>query len=200
MRSTRYLLTIGAAAALLGLAAGCGGSSGAAPATPAAPAAASPTPGRLVIPASLKPGQPVPAAQKPVLTLTGKISDPNQGRTLVLDQRTLARLGVVKVRLYEPWAKKDLEFRGVWLQDLLAVAGASPAATKLHMTALDDYKVDLTMAEVRAGGIMVAIAAGDGSALPIDKGGPTRIVFMDGVKAGANADQWIWSLATIDVQ
>jgi hypothetical protein len=200
MRSTKYLLSIGAAAALLGLAAGCGGSSGAGPAAPARPAAASPTPGRLIVPASLKPGQAVPAAPKPVLTLTGKISNHNKGGTLALDQRTLARLGVVQVRLYEPWAKKDLEFRGVWLQDLLAVAGASPAATKVHMTALDDYVVDLTMADVRAGGIMLAITDGDGAALPIDKGGPTRIVFMDGVKAGANADQWIWSLKTIAVQ
>ncbi len=200
MRSTRYLLWFGAAAALLALAAACGGSSGGGSADGARQAATSPTPGRVITPATLKPGQAVPAVPKPVLTLTGKISTVNKGRTLVLDQRTLARVGVVQVRLYEPWAKKDLEFRGVWLQDLLAVAGTSPAATKLHMTALDDYKVDLTMAEVRTGGIMVAIAAGDGSSLPIDKGGPTRIVFMDGVKAGANPDQWIWSLKTIDVQ
>jgi hypothetical protein len=200
MRSTRYLLGFGAAAALLGLAAGCAGTGGAGQPAAARPAAASPTPGRVVIPATLKAGQAVPQPQQPVLTLTGKISTVNKGRTLVLDKATLARLGVVQVRLYEPWAKKDLDFRGVWLADLLAVAGASPTATKVHMTALDDYKVDLTMADVRAGGIMLAIAAGDGSALAVDKGGPTRIVFMAGVKAGLNADQWIWSLKTIDVQ
>jgi hypothetical protein len=201
MRSTRYLLGVGAAAALLGLAAGCAGSGGTDARTAAAarPAAA-PTPGRMITPATLRAGQAVPAPAQPVLTITGKISNVNRGRTLVLDRGTLARLGVAQVRMYEPWAKKDLDFRGVWLQDLLAVAGASPSAVKVHMVALDDYKVDLTMADVRAGGIMLAIAAGDGSALPVDKGGPTRIVFMDGVKAGANADQWIWSLETIDVQ
>jgi hypothetical protein len=31
-------------------------------------------------------------------------------------------------------------------------------------------------------------------------GGPTRIVFAKGVKSGANADQWIWSLKTIEVR
>ena len=56
------------------------------------------------------------------------------------------------------------------------------------------------MAEVGAGGIMLATAAGDGSEIPIESGGPIRIIFMDGVKAGANADQWIWSTKIIDVR
>jgi hypothetical protein len=80
------------------------------------------------------------------------------------------------------------------------VAGVGPDATHAHVVALDDYAVDLSLADVRAGGIILATRAGDGSAIPIDKGGPTRIVFMDGVKAGANADQWVWSVKTIDVQ
>ena len=55
------------------------------------------------------------------------------------------------------------------------------------------------MADVRAGGIMLASGDGEGAALPIDHGGPTRIVFMDGAQAGVNPDHWIWSLKTIDV-
>jgi hypothetical protein len=196
----RAALRIGVAAALLGLAAGCGGS----PTTDAAPVpqkAASAAVGNIISQASLKPGQAVPRpAQKPVLTLTGKISAANKGDDVVLDLRTIERLGVVQVRMYEPWAKQNMAFRGVWLQDLLAVAGAGSNATRLQITALDDYKAELTMDEVRTGGILVATRAGDGSLIPIDKGGPTRILFMDGVKAGANPDQWVWSLKTIDVR
>jgi hypothetical protein len=40
----------------------------------------------------------------------------------------------------------------------------------------------------------------DGSAIPIDQGGPVRVVFLDGVEAGKNPDQWIWSIKEIDVR
>ena len=176
----------------------CSGSTADEAAAPA-PTVTAPT-DKIISPASLTIGQAVPAPEeKPVLTLTGKISTGNQKGALVLDQPTLERLGVRQVRLYEPWIKENTEFRGVWLQDLIAVAGVKPDAVKLHIVALDDYAVDLSLAEVRAGGIMVATRAGDGSTIPIDKGGPTRIVFMDGVKAGVNPDQWVWSIKTIDV-
>jgi hypothetical protein len=122
------------------------------------------------------------------------------GRQLVLDHSTVEKFGVEQVRLYEPWTKENLDFRGVWLDDLLAVAGAKPDATKVHIVALDDYAVDLNVADIRTGGIMLATRAGDGSMLPIDKGGPIRVVFADGVPAGQNPDQWIWSLKSIDVQ
>jgi len=200
-RGTQAVLRIGVAASVLGLATGCGGSADTKPGADRRPVAAVESAGQTLSAATLKPGQPVPPpTQRPVLTLTGRISVTNKGRALQLDRRTLDRLGVVQVKLYEPWAKKTLDFRGCWLQDLLAVAGVRPGATRLHITALDDYQVDLTIADVRRGGILLATMAGDGSTLPIDKGGPTRIVFMNGVKAGANADQWIWSLKTVDVE
>ena len=186
---------VAALAAVLALTA-CGSAT---PATKAPVAEA--TTATIVSIATLKPGQDVPApAGKPVFTVTGKISTTNRGGTLVFDQRTVEQLGLVQARLYEPWTKQNLEFRGVWLRDLVALAGVSDQATKLHVTALDDYAVDLNLADVRAGGIMLATRAGDGSAIPLDQGGPTRIVFLDGIAAGANADQWVWSIKQIDVQ
>jgi hypothetical protein len=189
----------GAVAALLGLAGACGGSTTTQTVVPR-PKTTTPA-GKIISAATLKPGQSIPAsAGRPVLTMTGKISATNQAGAIAFDQSTVERLGVEQVRLYEPWVKADLEFRGVWLQDLLAVAGVSADATRVHIVALDDYAVDLTLADVRAGGIMLAVRDGGGALLPIDQGGPTRIVFMAGVKAGANADQWVWSIKTIDVQ
>lgn len=195
---TRTPRRIAALAAALALA-GCGSAT---PATTAAPVPkVKATTATIVSIATLKPGQDVPApAGKPVFTVTGKISTTNRGGTLVFDQHTVEQLGLVQVKLYEPWTKQNLEFRGVWLKDLVALSGASAAATTLHITALDDYAVDLTLADVRAGGIMLATRAGDGSVIPIDQGGPTRVVFLDSVAAGANADQWVWSIKQIDVQ
>jgi hypothetical protein len=167
--------------------------------------AAVPSPGAtfvstVVNPATLTVGQAVAApTDKPVLTVTGLITAPNRRDALVLDLPTLERMGTHEVAVHEPWVKQDLGFRGVWLQDLLTVAGVQSGATRLRVTALDDYSVEFDLAEMRAGGILIATADADGAAIPIDQGGPTRIVFMDGVPAGVNPDHWVWSLKTIDV-
>jgi hypothetical protein len=177
--------------------AGCSHGAGKQAATPTAAATRA---GTVIHPASLTVGQPIalPTA-KPLFTMTGDITSHNQGGTLVLDRATLERLEMSQVRLYEPWIKKTMEFRGVWLQDLLAVAGVDPGATGLHIVALDDYAVDISVADVRKGGIMLALRAGDGSIIPISDGGPSRIVFLNGVQAGVNPDQWVWSIKSITV-
>lgn len=135
-----------------------------------------------------------------ILTLTGRIVAMNAGRSLRFDMPALDRLGVLKVGVYEPWVKQDLEFQGIWLADLLAAARLASDASSLHLTALDDYQIDLTTADVAAGGIFLATKRGDGSPIPVEEGGPTRIVFTGGVASGASPDRWIWSLTTIDVR
>jgi hypothetical protein len=201
MRSKIFSRTVrryAAALALLGLVTACGGHSSNQTAGPAP--AATQALGIVISPVTLTFGQSIPLpTEKPVFTMTGAITASNKAGTLVFDRSTVERLGVHQVRLYEPWNKENEDFRGVWLQDLIAVAGVKPEAVTLHIVALDDFVVDLTLADIRAGGIMLATRAGDGSLIPIDKGGPTRIVFMDGVKAGVNPDQWVWSIKTIDV-
>jgi hypothetical protein len=201
MRSKIFSRTVrryAAAVALLGLVTACGGESATQTAGPAP--AATQALGIVISPVTLKFGQSIPLPTgKPVFTMSGAITASNKGGTLVFDRSTVERIGVHQVRMYEPWNKENEDFRGVWLQDLIAVAGVEPQAVKLHIVALDDFTVDLTLADIRAGGIMLATRNGDGSLIPIDKGGPTRIVFMDGVKAGVNPDQWVWSIKTIDV-
>lgn len=195
----RVLPALGLAAALAATA-GCGGA--AAPPLPADPTSSSASQAPAVVrAATLLAGQPVPVpAGKALLTLTGKVSAVNKNSSVVLDRPGLAQLGLVQVRVYEPWVKQTLDFRGVWLADLLKVAGAAADVSTVRVTALDDYFVDLQMSDIRAGGILLATEAGDGTQIPIEKGGPTRIIFLNGVRAGANADQWIWSLKSIDAR
>jgi hypothetical protein len=59
----------------------------------------------------------------------------------------------------------------VLLSDLLAVADVPESAGKVYMPALDDYKVDFTMADVRSSKMLLATKA-DGAHMPIDKAGP----------------------------
>ena len=198
MRSSRWRTSAVAAVLVL---AGCGnGSAG----TPAAEVTAKPeatTAARVISVASLTPGQTIAKpAGKTLFTVTGKIAVTNHGSGLALDRSTVESLGVVQVELYEPWTKKNTTLRGVWLKDLLAAARVPADATTVHVVALDDYAVDLEVSDVRAGGILLATGLADGSAIPIDQGGPVRVVFLNGVAAGANPDQWIWSIKEIAVR
>jgi hypothetical protein len=150
--------------------------------------------------ATLRPGEAVPApAGVPLISLTGELGSANQGVTVLLDRQTLGRLTQLQLTTYEPWVKKDLSFRGVWLADVLALAGAA-RTSGVRVTALDDYTVDLSAADLRAGGILLATSDGTGADIPVEEGGPTRIVYQRGLRAGANADQWIWSLHSIEVR
>ncbi len=147
--------------------------------------------------ATLRPGEPLPsAAGTPLFTLTGKLGS---RPSLVVDQQVLTGLAQVELRTYEPWVKKELTFRGVWLNDLLAAAGAGPGVS-VRITALDDYVVTLSPADLRDGGVLLATADGTGAPIPLDNGGPSRIVYSSGARAGLNADQWIWSLGTVEVR
>jgi hypothetical protein len=187
--------------AVLAVTAACGGTAGTPSATGVGAGAGADPSSTVVRAATLLPGQAVPAPKgKTVLTITGLVSARNHGSSIVFDQSAIDQLGQVQITVYEPWVKAEVTFRGVWLADLLKIVAAAPAAAGLRVTALDDYRVELTPAEVRAGGILLATKAGDGSAIPVADGGPTRIVFVKGLKSGANADQWIWSLKTIEIR
>jgi hypothetical protein len=169
---------------------------------PAEPAAAARSAAAVVIPpAPRAPGErlPVPAGA-PALTITGRVERGNVGPAVQLDDRGLDSLGRIRIDLYEPWVKQRMGFQGVWLADLLDAAGVDDHAQSLHITALDNYQVDLPLADVRGGGVLLATRTGDGGPIPVADGGPIRIVFADGVEAGTNANQWIWSLTTIDVR
>ena len=192
MRSSavRAALVLGAVAAL---ALGCG---------TAEPAAQAPPPASVVKAPDPDHRSAVPAAPqgRPLLTITGRIGATNGDRALRLDQTGLDRLGLLAMSVNDPWAKQRIALQGVWLRDLVDVARPDTAATSLHLVALDDYQVDLTLADVRNQSIFLATRTGDGTALPVEDGGPTRIVFADGLADRFSPDMWIWNIETIEVR
>jgi hypothetical protein len=172
--------------------AGCGA------AEPAAPA---PPPVSVVSTPELDPSA-VPAAPngRPVLTVTGRIAATNDGGALRLDRAELDRLGLLAMTVDDPWAKQRVELQGVWLRDLVALARPETRATTLHLRALDDYQVDLDLADVRTESILLATRTGDGADLPVESGGPTRVVFADDLAQRFSPDLWIWNIETIEVR
>ena len=200
-RHTLHRLATGAALAAVLAVGGCGSdapksASGPEPASPSSDAATV-----LTLP---------PATGAPLLTFTGKVEGAapapsgggagGGGPAVTLDRAAIDSLNRVELTVSDPFQKKQLGYKGVWLADLLRAVGVPESATNLHITALDDYVVDIPMSDVRAGGIFFAVQNLDGSPIPVSAGGPTRIVFRDGTPSGANSEQWIWSLTTIEVQ
>jgi len=135
-----------------------------------------------------------------VLTVTGRIATTNTAGALRLDAPTLDRMGLVAMSVDDPWAKRRLGLEGVWLRDVVALARPEEGATSVHVHALDDYQVDLTLADIRADAILLASRDDGGVALPVEDGGPTRIVFADDLAPRFSPDLWIWNIDTIEVR
>jgi hypothetical protein len=133
-----------------------------------------------------------------VLTVSGDIGAANKGKTLELDLASLEQMRRVRMEAAEPFLKRRVMFEGVLLSDLLAVAGVPDSASKISLTALDDYKVDFKVADVRSSQMLLATKA-DGKHMPVDRSGPIRIVFPDSSSLGRNPDLWIWSVASMKV-
>jgi hypothetical protein len=148
---------------------------------------------------SLAAGQKISAPQgEVVLTVTGDIGTANKGKKLELDLASLEQMRRVRVEAVEPFLKRRVMFEGVLLSDLLAVAGVLSSASTVSMTALDDYKVDFKLDDVRSSQMLLATKA-DGKHMPVDRSGPIRIVFPDSSSLGRNPDLWIWSVASMKV-
>ena len=142
---------------------------------------------------------PVPTPSgKPVLTITGAVSNHNEGSAVAFDMPALTAMATVTTNIYEPFVKKDMKFTGVPVVNLLARAGISPTATKISLHALDDFQVELKVADLADPEILFATKADD-ALIPVDSGGPVRLIFPADSEVGKNRDTWIWSIDSIVV-
>jgi hypothetical protein len=166
-----------------------------------APTQAAPDPStpQVVDDGTLAAGQKPPAPKgEVVLTVSGDIGTANKGKKLELDLASLEKMRQVRVEAAEPFLKRRVTFEGVLLSDLLAVAGVPDSASKVSLTALDDYKVDFKVADVRSSQMLLATKA-DGKHMTVERSGPIRIVFPDSSTLGHNPDLWIWSVSSMKV-
>ena len=123
----------------------------------------------------------VPAAQadapatstgEVVLTATGGIASP--GGKLDFDLDALKALPAKSVATTTPWTKGAVTFTGVELTDFLAAIGAR--GRTLHCVALNDYAVDIPVADAVRGGPIIAYLS-DGKPMSVRQKGPLWIVY-----------------------
>ena len=96
----------------------------------------------------------------------------NKGRRLELDLASLEKMRQVRLEAAEPFLKRRVTFEGVLVSDLLKVAGVPDSASTVSLTALDDYRVDFKVADIRSSEMLLATKA-DGKHVEVDRSGPS---------------------------
>ncbi|NTW39521.1 MAG: molybdopterin-dependent oxidoreductase [Cellulomonadaceae bacterium] len=125
------------------------------------------------------------------LTITWDGGEPVR---LSIDQ--LEQMRTVEATIYEPFLKRDVTFQGVELPELLMLTGMPDDLDVLHTVALNEYEVDIPADAAMDDAAILATRA-DGELIPIDQGGPTRVVLTSDHPDVRDESLWIWSIATI---
>jgi hypothetical protein len=131
-----------------------------------------------------------PAPDEVVLTLEGNLR-------IELTMAELEGLAVDEVTLDEPFVRRRETFRVIPLAELFALAGIEDGQT-VQTIALNDYRYADSVSALLGAQALLAVAR-DGAPIPMDAGGPIRIVFADDSSYAQTLDAWNWSLRTIRV-
>lgn len=131
-----------------------------------------------------------PKATDVVLTVTGS-------KTVDYTMGELEKLATKTITIVEPFVKKQQTFTGVPLKTLLDAASIG-VGNKVNTIALNEYQFADTVANLEGNDAILAVSR-DGAAIPMDQGGPIRLVYPKGTKYFTYLDAWNWSLRTIKV-
>lgn len=171
-----------------------------------APATPTPAPApvyTVVEEGTLKAGSDIPAPEaETILTVTGKIGAANTGESIEMDLPTIESVGLVDYTVTDPFENKEITYRGVLMSDLLDLWEVPDDAKTLHMVALNDYAVDVPLADLRTYPVIFALQA-DGEYLPVSTRGPAMLVYpYDDFEFEQSVynDYWIWQIKSIEVQ
>jgi hypothetical protein len=153
--------------------------------------------------AALTAGEAVPVPEgDPILTLSGKIGTHNVDDTLQMDLATLESIGLIDYTVTDPFEDEEVTFQGVLMSALLDVAAVPADVTNMHMVALNDYSVDVPIADMRQYPIMLALKT-NGAYMDVADRGPSMLVYpYDDFEFDRNLynDYWIWQLRSIEFQ
>ncbi len=138
---------------------------------------------------------------KPVLTVTGKIGVKNQGTNAAWDMAMLQALPQKTFTTMTPWESQPIKFTGPLLRDVLAAVKAS--GTNIKATALNDYRINIPVADAESQELIMAIRMND-QPMSVRTKGPIFIVYnFDGkpeLKNTTYYERSIWQLKSIEVE
>jgi len=117
--------------------------------------------------------------------------------SVVLSLSDLEAIEVVQVELFEPFVAATSTFQGPTVAAVFASLGW-PTDGDVHMWAINDYAYDMSAADLIEGDAMIATRE-NGVTIPIEAGGPARIVFPNWSAAHQLEDAWVWSLGSFNL-
>ncbi|MBL8146705.1 MAG: molybdopterin-dependent oxidoreductase [Anaerolineae bacterium] len=151
---------------------------------------------------AIAPGDVIPRPQGDVvLTISGRLGPAAGGDgVLELDMATLEALGLVEMQVDDQIAEgRTVVFQGVLLLRLLEAAQVEAGARVLTMTALNDYAVEIPVADAASYPVLIATRA-DGERMSVEHYGPLRIIYPFGLLPLSRATfepRSIWQLYLI---
>jgi hypothetical protein len=136
-----------------------------------------------------------------ILTISGAISQTNTASGLAFDQAMLDSLPQTEVATETPWTQGMITFSGVSLGALLDLAGAK--GTTISATALNDYSVDIPVADAANPRVILATRK-NGALMPVRDKGPLWVIYPLSDHTGAAAEEthskMIWQLKQLVIK
>ena len=124
--------------------------------------------------ASAQAGTLKPPAGAVVLTVTGKIGETNAGASAQFDMGMLEAMPGRVTETETPWTKGRTRFEGPLGAELLDAVGAK--GEMLHIVALNDYAVDVPLADFRKWPVILATRK-DGQPMAVRDKGPIFVIY-----------------------
>jgi hypothetical protein len=144
---------------------------------------------------------PVPTGDV-ILTVTGNIGTSNVDDTIQMDIATVESVGQVEYTVDDPFENRAVTYRGVLMSELLDLWQVGDDATTLNIVALNDYAVDVPLADLRTYPVIFALQA-DGEYMPIATRGPAMLVYPYNdfeFEVAIYNDYWAWQIKSIEVR
>jgi len=144
----------------------------------------------------------LPAPQeRGILEITGKIANTNSADRAKFDLPMLEKMGISRLKTSTAWTEGQPVFEGVLVRDLLGAVGAS--GDKVTVVALNDYKVDIPMADFQNFPVILAYRM-DGEALRVKDKGPLWIIYPQDdypeLKNKQTQNKWVWQVKEIQIR
>jgi hypothetical protein len=111
---------------------------------------------------------------KPILTISGEITEKNVGDTAQFDRAMLEKLGMVTIETTTPWYKGPMKFEGVPMEKLMADVGAK--GQRVVAYALNDYTTEIPMEDFSKHHAILALKR-NGEYMPVKDKGPLFVVY-----------------------
>lgn len=138
------------------------------------------------------PDVPPPSPGEPILKLI------NGEKTLSLSLDDLRQLPQIEAKVFEPFVKSEILFKGVSMDELFKLVDIQPDDNVLTV-ALNDYSYANFAREFVGTEAFLAYEQ-DGSAILMSRGGPIRIIVPNKRSLTESLEVWNWSLAEIRVE